>query len=68
MLSRKGRLSGFQLISSECRNYVHEHVDKRPVSGVFEHEFVFEIIENRLDERAFTQKDFLFERHQNIFH
>ena len=68
MQSRKGRLSGFQLIRSEGRNYMHKHVDKKPVSGVFEHEFVFEIIENSLDERAFTQKDFLFERHQNIFH
>lgn len=40
---------------------MHEHVDKRPVPGVFEHEFIFEIIENRLDERAFVQKDFLLE-------
>ena len=47
------------MIGRESGNYVHEHVDKRPVPGVFEHQFVFEIVENRLYERAFAQKDFL---------
>ena len=41
MVSRKGRLSRFQLISSEGRNYMHEHIDKRPVTGVFKHQFIF---------------------------
>ena len=40
---------------------MHKHVDKKSVSGVFQHEFVFEIIKNHLDERAFVQKDFLLE-------
>ncbi len=40
-LRRKGRLSQFQLISCKCRNDVHEHIDKRPVSGMLKHEFVF---------------------------
>ena len=47
---------------------MHEHVDKRPVPEVLQHEFIFEIIENCLYERAFAQKNFLLERHQNIFH
>ena len=47
---------------------MHEHVDKRPMPGVLKHQFVFKIVENRLYERAFAQKNFLFERHQNIFH
>ena len=42
---------------------MHEYVDKRPVPEVLEHQFVFEIVENRFYERAFTQKDFLFEQH-----
>ncbi len=47
---------------------MHEYVDKRSMSEMLEHEFVFEVVENRLDERAFAQKNFLLERHQNIFH
>ena len=34
---------------------MHEHVDKRPVPGVFEYQFVLKIVENRLYERAFAQ-------------
>ncbi len=37
---------------------MHEYVDKRSMPEVFKHEFVFEVVENRLDERAFAQKIF----------
>jgi hypothetical protein len=39
---------------------MHKYVDKRSASGMFQHEFIFEIIENRLNERAFAQEKFLF--------
>lgn len=41
------------LINGGSRNYIHEH------------EF-FEKVKNYLNEKVFTQKDFLFERHQDI--
>ena len=47
---------------------MHKHVYKGSMLEVFEHEFVFEVVENPLDERAFEQKNFLLERQQNVFH
>lgn len=44
---------------------MYKHIDKRPMSGVFEHQFVLKIVENRLYERALAQKDFLRDRKKN---
>ncbi len=46
---------------------MNEYVDKRPISGMFEDEFIFEKVENRLDERAVMQKDFFFKNIRTFF-
>ena len=35
---------------------------------MFEHHFVFEVIEDGFDKRSFAQEYFFLKIHQNIFH